>query len=173
MSNLITNDREAFQYVKNMLLKQDEKSTDLSDNCQYRGWSEELVDEVRHKIYVDPSELDDEEDFDSNRFLDREDELLWETIASMPTNTKCAAGWLIHDNFYHQNFEGETVNPASNDIWDVIKLSNPVWFTTEKSLSMVKQLQSIHDQEHVSDWSEKFESFEDRFNAYGDYTGSY
>lgn len=173
MTNLVTNDREAFNLVKDMLLKQGEKSMDLSENCQYRGWSSDLVDKVRHKIYIDSDEFEVDEGFDEAMYLDKEDETLWETIASLPTDTKCAAGWLIHDNFYHQYFEGETVNPGSNDIWEAIKDSNPVWFTTEQSLEMVKDLQTIHDQEHEKDWLDKFELFEDRFNAYGDYTGNY
>ena len=166
MNNLITNDKEAFEYVKMMLLDQDEQSKDLTDNCVYRGYSANTIEKARAKaegIVRDSDSMDDSVDY-----YEWESEVLDNLIAGQSPDMKCAAGWLIDDNFYSDYFEGETVT-KNNYIWDAIKKSNPVWFTTDNSVKLVSELQNIHDSRDPSEWFEKFNDLEQYFNAYGDY----
>ena len=166
MNNVITNDKEAFEYVKMMLLDQDEQSKDLTDNCVYRGYSADLIDKARAKaeeIITGSDSLDDSVDY-----YEWESEVLDNLIAGQTPDMKCAAGWLINDSFYSDYFEGELVS-QKNHIWDAIKQSNPVWFTTNNSLKLVNELQNIHDSREPSEWFERFNDLELSFNAYGDY----
>jgi hypothetical protein len=168
MNNVITNDKEAFEYVKMMLLDQDEQSKDLTDNCVYRGYSADLIDRARAKaeeIITGSDSLDDSVDY-----YEWESEILDNLIAGQSPDIKCAAGWLIADSFYSDYFEGELVN-HKNHIWDAIKQSNPVWFTTNNSLKLVNELQNIHDSRDPSEWCGKLDDLEQYFNAYGDYIG--
>ena len=168
MNNVITNDKEAFEYVKMMLLDQDEQSKDLTDNCVYRGYSADLIDKARAKaegIIRDSDSMDDQVDY-----YEWESEILDNLIAGQAPDMKCAAGWLIADSFYYDYFEGELVS-QKNHIWDAIKQSNPVWFTTNNSLKLVNELQNIHDSRDPSEWCGKLDDLEQYFNAYGDYIG--
>ena len=166
MSNVITNDKEAFEYVKMMLLDQDEQSKDLTDNCVYRGYSANTIEKARAKaegIIRDSGSMDDSVDY-----YEWESEVLDNLIAGQAPDMKCAAGWLIDDSCYYDYFEGETVT-KNNHIWNAIKQSNPVWFTTDNSVKLVAELQNIHDSRDPSEWFERFNDLELNFNAYGDY----
>ena len=166
MNNVITNDKEAFEYVKMMLLDQDEQSKDLTDNCVYRGYSANTIEKARAKaegIIRDSDSMDDQVDY-----YEWESEILDNLIAGQAPDMKCAAGWLIADIFYYDYFEGELVS-QKNHIWDAIKQSNPVWFTTNNSLKLVNELQNIHDSRDTSEWFEELNKIEPNFNAYGDY----
>jgi hypothetical protein len=166
MSNVVTNDKEAFEYVKMMLLDQNEQSKDLSDNCQYRGYSHDLIAKLKDK--AEDIFLEEESPDDSVSYLEWECGILDDLIANESPDLKCAAGWLINDSFYHQNFEGEMVH-QNNSIWMSIKRSNPLWFTNNNSLKLVTELQNIHDSRSEEEWFEKFNELEPYFNAYGDY----
>jgi hypothetical protein len=168
MNNVITNDKEAFEYVKMMLLDQDEQSKDLTDNCVYRGYSADLIDKARNKAEDIITQSEPPDDLDS--LLEWESEILDNLIAGQAPDMKCAAGWLIADSFYYDYFEGELVS-QKNHIWDAIKQSNPVWFTTNNSLKLVNELQNIHDSRDPSEWCGKLDDLEQYFNAYGDYIG--
>ena len=166
MNNVITNDKEAFEYVKTMLIKQGEQSKDLTDNCQYRGYSHNLIEKLKDKaegIFLENRISDD-----LVSYLEWECEILDDLIINESPDLKCAAGWLIDDSFYNQNFEGEMVH-HSNSIWMAIKKSNPVWFANNNSLKLVTELQNIHDARREDEWAEKFDELEQHFNAYGDY----
>jgi hypothetical protein len=158
---LITNDREAFEFVRNHLLTQNEKS--IADNleCMYRGYSEAKIEELKVKAgeIVEEEEIEWEADKDQV-FLD----LLTETSPE----SKCAVGCLILDDFYTYEMEGKTIEP-DEWVWEAVVKSNPVWKLTDSSLEMLKRLQSIHDGSYPSQWEVDLSLLDNNFDQYGDY----
>ena len=67
---LITNDREAFEFVRNHLLTQNEKSIADNLDCLYRGYSEKKIEELKVKageiIEEDEEEIDIEDAVEQN-----------------------------------------------------------------------------------------------------------
>lgn len=165
---VITNDYEAFTYVRDMLIKQNEQSTDPNANCQYRGYSENLCQKIREESEEWVVNNPDKANNLSGDFLDAEDAYFYEKIYEQPFDTKCAAGFLINDNFYQDHFEGNAVM-INSQIWQAIKISNPAWKTTESSFNLVKTLQSIHDNNQPEDWQYLLAKVGNDFNNHNDY----
>ena len=128
---MITNDYEAYLFVQKHLLGTMEKSMDGNNDCVYRGHKESTIAEA----------LIESENTGDLKWL------LSKTIF----DAKCAAGCLISDEHYKSDFEGKLVEQESI-IWDSIVMSNPKWEMTEHSFQLVRQLQSIHDNNDVSEW---------------------
>lgn len=62
----------------------------------------------------------------------------------------CAAGALIKDSEYNENFENE---PASDPhVIEAIKASHPDWNFDDNSITMVLTLQKIHDSHAPFEW---------------------
>jgi hypothetical protein len=164
--NSIKTDKDAFLFVKEQLLKQDEKSINSSEDCVYRGYSQNFLDNLREQaqkvVYGD-----DEDTATNDCFADSEDYFL-DLLANHGTDLKCAAGHLILDELYDPNIEGQTVMEDS-EIEQSIKLSNPEWNYQESSFELVKALQSIHDFVQVSKWPEIFNELEEYFYEDGSY----
>lgn len=167
---VITNDYEAFTYVRDMLLKQNEQSTDPNANCQYRGYSESLCQRIREESEEWVINNPDEANKVSDDFIEAEDVYFYDKIYEQPYDTKCAAGFLINDNFYQDYFEGNAVMFENSHVWQAIKMSNPAWKATESSFNLVKTLQSIHDNNQPEDWRYLLAKVENNFNNYKDYT---
>jgi hypothetical protein len=167
---VITNDYEAFTYVRDMLIKQNEQSTDTNANCQYRGYSENLCQKIREESEEWVINNPDKANKVSNDFLDAEDAYFYEKIYELPFDTKCAAGFLINDNFYQDHFEGNAITDNSQ-IWQAVKISNLNWKTTESSFNLVKTLQSIHDNNQPEDWQYLLSKVESNFDSTYTYTG--
>jgi len=168
---IITNDYEAFTYVRDMLLKQNEQSTDTNANCQYRGYSESLCQKIREEAEEWVMENGENVDKAIENHLDPEDVYFYEKIYEQPFDTKCAAGFLISDNFYQDHFEGNAITDNSQ-IWQAVKISNPAWKTTESSFNLVKSLQSVHDNNQPEDWEPLLAKIEKNFNNYNDYVAN-
>ena len=168
---VITNDYEAFEYVKNMLLEQKEKSIDPNDNCQYRGYSGYLCEGVRliaeDWVIENGDKISERSDYDG----DPVDNYFYETIYTKTPDTKCAAGFLIHDNFYQDSFEGNAVERTGH-ILEAIKSSNPAWKIEDHSFNLIKTLQSVHDNQEPHDWGWMLAKIANNFNEYNDYTGT-
>jgi hypothetical protein len=168
---IITNDYEAFTYVRNMLLKQNEQSTDTNENCQYRGFSGSLCQEINEKAEDWVTSLGDEEYGTLDKTEDPVRARFYEMMNDQTPDTKCAAGFLIDDNFYQHHFEGNAITDDSQ-IWQAVKISNPAWKTTESSFNLVKSLQSVHDNNEPEDWEPLLAKIEKNFNNYNDYVAS-
>jgi hypothetical protein len=167
----ITNDYEAFIYVKDMLLQQDERSMDTNDNCQYRGYSANLCEKVRQKAEDWVIDLGDEVYSILDSAEDPVNTYFHEMMNDQIPDRKCAAGFLINDNFYHDYFEGNAVENRGH-ILDAIKLSNPAWKISDNSFNLIKTLQSVHDNQEPSDWGWMLDNIKKNFNEYNDYTGT-
>lgn len=67
-----------------------------------------------------------------------------------PNGLKCAAGCLIPDELYTKSLEGNNVYDLRfQKIWDVLGYS-------ERTISMVSDMQYIHDMYDVGDWESEF-----------------
>jgi len=158
---LITNDREAFEFVRNHLLTQNEKS--IADNleCMYRGYSEAKIEELKVKAgeIVEAEEIEWEAD---------KDQVFLDLLTEANPESKCAVGCLIMDKFYDSEMEGKTIEP-DEWVWDAVVKSNPAWKLTDSSLEMLKKLQSIHDGSYPSQWEVELSRLNSDFDKYGDY----
>jgi hypothetical protein len=158
---LITNDREAFEFVRNHLLTQNEKS--IADNleCMYRGYSEAKIEELKVKAgeIVEEEEIEWEAD---------KDQVFLDLLTEANPESKCAVGCLILDDFYSYGMEGKTIEP-DEWVWDAVVKSNPVWKMTDSSLQLLKKLQSIHDGTYPEQWEVELSRLNSDFDKYGDY----
>jgi len=157
----ITNDREAFEFVRNHLLTQNEKS--IADNleCMYRGYSEAQIEELKVKAgeIVEEEEIEWEAD---------KDQVFLDLLTEANPESKCAVGCLILDDFYTYEMEGKTIEP-DEWVWDAVVKSNPVWKMTDSSLQLLKKLQSIHDGSYPDQWEVELSVVSNNFDKYGDY----
>ena len=121
-ANLKT-DYDVFNYVKQHLLNQNEKSVDpWSLSCYYRGQKE-----------------------DGNVL-------------------KCAVGCLIDDDFYSDELENNS--PSDSRVRDSIEKSIPGWIY---NVSMLSELQNLHDEYEPDNWSLKLEYLESYFSEDNEY----
>lgn len=145
----ITSDKEAFIYISNHLINQNDKSIDYFETCMYRGYTQKQKEEARR--YAEQN-YNMEFDGDYEDEMAYGDELAMEYFHELPQDAKCAVGAIISDEFYSHQLEEK--NFIDND--DVIKAvvnSNKDWNMTNSSYSLLTILQSIHDSSNVSDWS--------------------
>ena len=116
----IKNDKEAVDFVVKHLLTQNQKS-ECEGSCYYRS---------KDVLWYTDNEYDEHEyEF---------------------TGRACAAGALIKDSEYNEDFENE---PASDPhVIEAIKASHPGWNFNESSVKIVLTLQRIHDSFYPSEW---------------------
>jgi hypothetical protein len=157
--SVITNDYEAYLFIKNHLLNQGEKAMNPGEDCQYRGYKEETMEMLRENSGF----YDYDSDYDDKAY-----DLFYDLLAEIKPDASCAVGCLILDQFYDQNLEG-TVIELENGIMDAVRKSNPVWKITEKSYRMLKVLQSIHDAKQVENWKTHLNNLDGSFDAYKDF----
>lgn len=158
---LITNDYEAYLLVKEHLLKQEAKAMNDSEDCQYRGYTDFKIEEIREKADV----MANEQELEWG--ADRED-VYSHLISQESPDAMCAVGCLILDEFYNQDLEGKTIE-YEGSVWDAVIKSNPLWKLTDNSLTMLKELQSIHDHAEVENWELRLSRLNENFNIYKDY----
>lgn len=116
-------DYDVFNYVKEHLLKQNEKSLDpWSLSCYYRAQKE------------------------------NGDVLM------------CAVGCLMDDNYYSDEFENSS--PSDIRVRAVIEKSIPNW---DYNVSLLSELQNIHDEYDPDNWSLRLEYLESYFNEDNEY----
>lgn len=155
--SVITNDYEAYLFIKNHLLNQGEKAMNSGEDCQYRGYKEETLDKIR-----------EDSGFNGSDYDDQAYDLFYDLLAEVKPDASCAVGCLILDQFYDQNLEG-TVIELENGILDAVKKSNPVWKITENSFRLLQTLQHIHDGKQVEDWGVHLDNLEQFFDGYNDF----
>jgi hypothetical protein len=124
VNTILNTDYDVFNYVKQHLLNQNEKSVDpWSLSCYYRAQKED------GKVLM------------------------------------CAIGCLIDDNFYSDKLE----NCSPNDL-DVRKaIENSIFSDWEYNVSLLSELQNIHDEYEPDQWSLKLEYLESYFNEDNEY----
>lgn len=147
MSN-ITTDKEAFEFVTTRLLEQNSQCVDIGHDCQYRGFTHDETFMAWDNISSNDN-----------------DDLVHYLLEKFGGYTaKCAAGWLIDDNFYDPFLEGRTVD---DEVLLAIKKSHPNWNMTEESVEMIRMLQNIHDRSTPKGWEKEFASFSNCFDDNG------
>lgn len=162
--SLITNDYEAFLFVKNHLLTQNAKAMNDSDDCQYRGYSDTTLNVVREEASLLAREQVED-------WVDTEDlqvDLFYDILPTKNCDAMCAVGCLILDQFYDESMEGSAIEPNEEVLNSVVR-SNPAWKITEKSFIMLKKLQQIHDGMPVRDWETALAVISQNFDQYNDY----
>lgn len=157
----IRTDKEAYEFVMEKLLEQGEKSIEDSGDCQYRGYSSKALSEIHSRANQAQAESEDEDD------LSFYEELI-NLLSCTPPDAKCAAGFLIDDNIYSSNLEGQTVD-YENSVFEAIQKSNPLWRLDENSAEMLKTLQLIHDQKEVDQWGTLLDTLRYSFDIYGNF----
>lgn len=116
-------DYDIFNYVKEHLLKQNEKSVDpWSLSCHYRSQKED------GKVLM------------------------------------CAVGCLIDDRFYIEEFENSSPNDLR--VRQAVESSINNW---AYNVSLLSELQNIHDEYEPDQWSLKLEYLESYFNEDNEY----
>lgn len=159
--SLVINDYEAYTLVKDHLLNQNEPSKDTNEDCQYRGYLSSTLADVMNEA---GDNIDQTIDDDYVAVYEE----MYELLANIPFNAKCAVGALITDDFYNEQFEGRTIE-RSCSVWDAVRLSNPLWKMTDGSYEMLRELQSIHDTNQPEDWEYKLLKMNDKFDKWDDY----
>lgn len=152
--NTIKTDLDAFNYVAESLLRQNDKSMNNEEDCQYRGFLYSQVEKAMTKA------ITENDDFDHDAFLD--------ILYSQNAMAKCAIGYLISDENYDQDIEGKGLD---EDIVEIVRQSNPDWNITEKSGELLMRLQKTHDSLPVERWRKEFESIRNDFDDEGNYFG--
>ena len=116
-------DYDVFNYVKEHLLKQNEKSLDpWSLSCHYRSQKED------GKVLM------------------------------------CAVGCLMDDEFYLEEFENSS--PSDARVKQAVESSITNW---DYNVSLLNELQHIHDEYEPDNWSLKLEYLESYFNEDNEY----
>lgn len=152
--NTIKTDLDAFNYVAEELLKQNDKSMNNTEDCQYRGFLYSQVENAMSEATTDT------DDFDYDVFLD--------VLYSENATAKCAVGHLISDDLYDDSIEGTLLDEY---IVDIVKQSNPDWVITSKSFNLLKRLQKTHDSLPVERWRKEFDNIRHNFDENGCYCG--
>lgn len=158
---LITSDYEAYLIVKEHLLKQNAKALGENEDCQYRGYTNTKIEELQQKA----EDIAKEQEIEWTS--DKED-ILSHLLAEESPDAMCAVGCLLLDDFYDENFEGKTIE-YEGIVWDAVIKSNPLWKLTDNSLTMLKELQGIHDHAEVENWELRLSQVNAKFNIYQDY----
>ena len=124
VSTILNTDYDVFNYVKQHLLDQNEKSLDPhSLSCYYRALNEQ------------------------------------------GKTLMCAIGCLIDDNFYSEKLEN--CSPNDSDVKKAVE--NSIFSDWEYNVSLLSELQNIHDEYEPDFWSLKLESLESYFNENNEY----
>ena len=160
--SLVINDYEAYMLVKEHLLNQKEAAKDTNDDCQYRGYKESTIAEAKDK--AENWIIESTEYYDDDAVFHK----MLEILQGEYHDAKCAVGCLISDDFYKEDFEGRTIERSCH-VWDAVKLSNPLWKMTDASYEMLRELQSIHDNNNPDDWEYRLLKLNASFDKYGDY----
>lgn len=161
----IDSDLDAFIFVKEHLLTQKDKSTDLeSDKCMYRGYPQSEVIKLstllEEKFGVTAYEaLDPDNAIYTSPHLDLKNKVIYESYKL--ETVSCAIGCLISNNWYDDELEHNGLEEES--VVEAVSLSNPHWDMTENSLELLIQLQRVHDMTEVERWEECLNTFEDYF----------
>ena len=129
-------DRDVFEYVREKMLAQNTKSTD--------------------KYY------DEEED----AYVDNGDCLYFSYDIQSEISLKCALGFVMDENIFHQMAE-ENSDATDEEIIGVIALSNKNWEITSESWQMLALLQRIHDMTSVEDWEKAMRRMSYLFDSNG------
>lgn len=153
----ITTDEEAFFHITSSLIKQNEKSIGIGEECAYRGFSSESMSELSKRLFGTAKHSDLNEDQ-----KDLFNESLYELINP---DIKCAIGHIIDDDSYDTSIEGESIK--SDYVIHIVEQSNPQWELTGKTLEMLEKLQVTHDTVMPSYWEDVFSKF--KFDNYGGY----
>lgn len=140
---VIHNDKEAWDYVKKSLINQDSMSTEWN----YINEFDEIGDE--------------DEDNDHGIYMTNNECMYRSINRNTDKDTKCAAGWLIADDYYDPQFEGHNSN--SNEVIHAISRSNPTWALSDNSHLMIAVAQGIHDSIDVTYWNEAFDYYKEVF----------
>ena len=159
----ITSDKEAFDFIKNHLLKQNEKAENSVGCCLYATHLKETKLEVYNQVMEETKDLlgsDVPDDYDF-------DEVQWKLLEEIDYNSFCAIGCLfsIDKNFIRTEvglLEGEMISGGSAVLKGIVKLY-PEWFITNDSISMLKSLQFIHDSKDPEEWNNIISSIEGCF----------
>lgn len=156
----IKTDKDAFNFVAEMLLAQGVKSMDQDETCRYRGWHPSIINQ-----YNNICGFDDYYNDEAAEFLNQQN-----------PNLKCAVGHLIADEHYSYEIEGEGLN---HDVMQMVANSHPEWLpdfnedadeSIESSWWLLQDLQKIHDTYPSSDWNSYFYIMRDCFDQDGKYT---
>lgn len=124
----ITNDQQAFEFVRDHLLSQQARSIDIADSgCGYRGISETDAEDLR-------TDYGFEKDFEP--YL------------------SCAVGCIIDDLYYNRSLEGNACQDEA--VVAAISNSHPDWEITESSVMLMMNLQFIHDRVDPILWDNVF-----------------
>lgn len=126
----ITNDQQAFEFIRDHLLLQGARSIDIADSgCGYRGISEtdaqDIISEHGHGFTID-----------------------------IDPYLSCAVGCIIDDLYYEQSLEGNACQDEA--VVKAISNSHPDWEITESSVIMMMNLQFIHDRVDPILWDNVF-----------------
>lgn len=158
----ITSDKEAFDFIKNHLLKQNEKA-ESGGSCLYATHLRETQLKVYNQVMEETkgllsSDFSDDYDFD---------EVQGKLLEEIDYNSFCAIGCLfsIDKNFIRTEvglLEGEMISGGSAVLKGIVKLY-PEWFITNDSISMLKSLQFIHDSKDPEEWNNIISSIEGCF----------
>ena len=167
---LITNDYEAFVFIKNHLLTQNAKSIQDNGDCLYRGYSQVKIEELKDNAHLIAKENYDIEEVDSSYFNEFWNEIYRELVLQTVPDAMCAVGCIVLDDFYDDEMEGKTIE-FEEYVWDSVVKSNPAWKMTESSYRLLQKLQSIHDTHEVDSWEVNLSLLNVNFDKYGDYTG--
>lgn len=159
--SLAINDYEVYMLVKEHLLNQKEPAKDTNDDCQYRGYKESTL---KHAMDEAEIEMVNQGEYDEERQLMR----MFEILEGEYPDAKCAVGCLISDDFYKQDFEGRTIERSCH-VWDAVKLSNPLWKMTDASYKMLRELQTVHDNNNPDDWEYRLLKMNANFDKWQDY----
>jgi hypothetical protein len=76
----------------------------------------------------------------------------------------CAVGCLIDDNFYSEKLEN--CSPNDTEVRRAVENSMSNW---EYNVSLLSELQNIHDEYEPDQWSLKLEYLESYFSPIGEY----
>lgn len=157
-NEIITTDKQAFDFVIKMLLEQNAQSMDDSETCQYRGFKKVTIEDIFEKA-KEIAYKSDESYWSSDI-----EELQRDLLEKIGYDAKCAVGHLINDEHYHLSIEGETLTA---DVVDMVKLSHPNWEITDGSQQMMIELQKIHDSYKPETWGKMFKTFQYNFTEDG------
>lgn len=180
-------DIQVFKYVKNHLLKQNEKSQN-GDTCRYltvgSQTESEILDDINktytneyvQKLYDDEINTIEKDgrvyylgDYVDSFTYDQvvchklrsemfNNSLEYHLKNSNKQNRSCAVGCLISKEEYHVGLENKSI--FDTDIIGAVKSSNPQWGLGKRQVQMLKILQTIHDTTEPNQWSIYFNFIE-------------
>lgn len=156
----ITTDKEAFEYIRQYLLTQNEKSIDEGANCMYRG--------ILQKDLKSLDNLGNSEDQDW--WENGGEDAYYEALADLPKDARCAVGAIISDDVYDPEIENSGIqdNPG---VLELVQESNPNWKVDYSSKEMLSTLQRIHDRNQPEQWWRLFKELENNFNEKNQWIG--